>query len=59
MQTLALGPEGTYLCCYTCGGVAAIDVDGWGDPLPDAEWPDLECPLTPGCPGRLVPEVLN
>ncbi|MFO1534716.1 MAG: hypothetical protein ABR586_03530 [Thermoplasmatota archaeon] len=46
------------LCCYTCWGTAAVEgpVPYVADP---AAWPDLDCPITPGCEGRLVPEALN
>jgi hypothetical protein len=58
MQVPVIGPEGVYLCCYTCGGIASLD-DGQDLVADRPVWPDMECPFTPGCPGRLVPEALN
>jgi hypothetical protein len=52
--------DGAYLRCYACGGAATVGAAEPFSPVADREhWPELDCTITPGCPGQLVPEVLN
>lgn len=53
---MRFGLEGTSLCCYACGGMAAVP-DGSLEDRP--HWPVMGCPITPGCAGTLEPEALN
>ncbi|MEA3143403.1 MAG: hypothetical protein QOG31_727 [Thermoplasmata archaeon] len=52
--------DGAYLRCYACGGAATVGAAEPFSPVADREhWPELDCTITSGCPGQLVPEVLN
>lgn len=55
---MELAFDGTLLCCYACGVVAAVSGPQGTDPLGHRlEWPEVPCPA--GCGGRLEPEALN
>jgi hypothetical protein len=46
--------------CYACGACGTVVGDAAFDfTLQRSAWPRIECFLTPGCSGLLVPEALN
>lgn len=59
LATGAVPVSGSF-ACTVCGGiVAAPDVGDVELEAERAQWPDLDCPILPRCPGKLRLTWLN